>query len=170
MDLYFNATDGDLELPNVNRIGTKVIAVGESFYGSAYYEQFVRAGMLCKMRAEYSIFRSWVILTDFGSTDATAATSVPYRYKTDSRTTPVVSSYLQPKCLIHFPSDATPNDALLATYYFYMNRDVPTMITHTCSRVEKLGTNWTFPTWATLPSDFWSLSPTDQRTALLATA
>ena len=172
MELYYNAGDGDLELPNPGRVGTRIVAVGESFYGSPYYEQFVRLGMLCRFRSEYSLFRTWVTLADFGSTDAVSATGVPYRFKTNSRTSPTagLSCYLLPKCLIHFPSDATPNDALNATYYFYMNRDVPTMVTHTCSRIEVLGTNWTYPTWAALPSDFWSLSPADQRAALLATA
>lgn len=173
MDLYVNVTDGDIELPNQNKLGTKIVGVGESFYGSPYYDAYVRFGILGKLRAEYSLHRLWVTTDDFQDDPdaAIAATSVPYRFKTDSVSSPTTSasSYLKAKAYMHFAANATPNDSVFVTYMFYMNKDVATLATHTASRVEKLGANWTYPTWAPLPSDFWSLSPKAQRDALLTT-
>lgn len=174
MELYFNATDAEIELPSPNGDAPRILGVGESFYGSPYYERFVQgAGLLARMKGEMCSFRTYVPLALIQDTLADDPTSVPYRFKTDQIPDPGKTGYTSLNALLYtlnFARDAVVGDPVLMTYYFYCCKETANRPSHTISRVERLGASWVYPTWADLPSNFWLLSPLAQRDALITVA
>lgn len=171
MDIYFNATDGELELPSQAGDAPKMLAVGEGFYGGPYYERFVLQGLLAKMNGEICFHRRYVELAQIAPDKAIEPTSVPFRYKSATHTGDTGAT-----CLNHllytlaFPYGAATDDPVSVTYYFYCVLEAAYNPSHVVTRIERLGVGWGFPTWADLPANFWSLSPQAQTTELLKTA
>jgi len=162
MQFYYNATDSPLELPTPKSQGTRIIGVGEGFFGPNFYDQFVLKGLLARTTWGGAIHRTFVSTTDI--TTADSSPSAPSRYKVNTGTNTSVGKV---KFTLHYSTDATSQDPVHITYYFYTDRNNATGPTHIISLVGVLENDWRFPTWADLPDDFYDLSPLDQKLALL---
>jgi hypothetical protein len=167
MQFYYNATDSPLELPTPKNQGTRIIGVGEGFFGPGFYNQFVLKGLLARTTWGGAIHRAFVSESDFTLADINP--SAPSRYKTDSLTpTPGTNSSIgKLKFTIHYSIEASAQDPVHITYYFYTDKNNPSSSTHIISLVGVLENDWRFPTWADLPNDFYDLSPLAQKVALL---
>lgn len=169
MQFYYNATDSPLELPTPKNQGTRIIGVGEGFFGPNFYAQFVLKGLLASTTWASAMQRVFISLTDLQANSANTSTNLPSRYKTDSDSTPGAnSSFGKLKFTLHYSMDATVKDPVHITYYFYTDKNNATQPTHIISQVGILENDWQFPEWADLPGDFYNLAPLDQRNALLA--
>lgn len=167
MQFYYNATDSPLDLPTPKNQGTRIVGVGEGFFGPNFYEQFVLKGLLARTTWASAIQRVFVSVDDFVQSDGN--TTIPSRYKTNDVSTPGAnSSNGKLKYTLHYSMDAGIQDPVHITYYFYTDRNNATQPTHIISRVGVLENDWRFPQWADLPSDFYDLAPLAQKEALLA--
>jgi hypothetical protein len=167
MQNYYNATDSPLELPTPKNQGTRIIGVGESFFGPNFYDQFVLKGLLARTTWGGTIQRVFVSTQDFTAADVSP--SAPSRYKTNALNPPPGSnsSIGKIKFTLHYSTEATSQDPVHITYYFYCDKNNATTHTHAISLVGVLENDWRFPTWADLPDDFYNLSPIAQKEALL---
>lgn len=167
MQFYYNATDSPLELPTPKNQGTRIIGVGEGFFGPNFYDQFVLKGLLARTTWGGAIHRTFVSEDDFSSADTSP--SAPSRYKTNSLTpSPGDNSSIgKLKFTIHYSVEAKAQDPVHITYYFYTDKNNATSPTHIISLVGVLENDWRFPTWADLPDDFYDSSPLAQKVALL---
>ena len=173
MDIFYNATSGPVSIPSHGGLAVRELQVGESFYGTPFYEKYVKLGVLAKIKGEICIQKGFVGLTQFSpSSAAIAATSVPHRYKTNSSTSPTdsLSCYKQMLYMLSLPYDSQIGDSMQVTYYFYTSQENPTQATDQISRIETIQASWNFPSWIDLPSNFHSLSPLDRKTALMASS
>lgn len=166
MNQYYNATDGPLELPTPNQQGTRIIGVGESFFGQNFYDRYVLSGHLARTNWGGSLHKEFIGIADFTSADESVST--PSRYKTDDATTPGANSSAgKVKFTLHYSSSAIAQDPVHITYYFYTDHNNATTATHIISITGVLENDWRFPSWADLPEDFYDLSPIAQKEALL---
>lgn len=169
MNEYFNAIESTIELPIPGGLGVRKLSPGQSFYGPAYYDRFMQQGLLAKAQASRGSTRGYVSSTDVGAANATVSDSTaPYRYKKNNTTG--LSSQNQLKFVMYMGLDTEVGDNVLVLYYFYCYHAAPNMPSHVIPRYEPLVTGWSFPTWAALPSNFYSLDPIEQMSALMQTA
>lgn len=160
MKIYFNITDGPINIPNQDNQGTRTLAPGESFYGSIFYDKFVKVGLLAcaspEMVTQYGYIASEDLVPD-GYIGA-------HRYMKNPNGETSLGR-IKYKC--SFAIDADSSDPVMVIYYFYTNPDTPSNPSHVIQRIERIGIHWQFPTWEDLPEDFCDLTIDLQKQYLL---
>lgn len=171
MNEYFNALEGTIQLPVPGGLGVRTLAPGQSFYGpSGYYDKFIMQGMLAKVSSTTGTIRGFVAATDQSNdpNSSLADSSGAARYK--SNAAGGLDSLRNIKYQMHLSIDTKPGDNVMVLYYFYTLYSSASTASHVIPRYEPMIPGWSFPTWAPLPSNFYSLGPVEQMTALMQTA
>ena len=184
--LFTNVTEGTLTLPRHDGTGSRQVRPGEGFYGPSYYDRYVLQGLLARQHAEIVTVAGIVQEADMipmsapwaGSFDAKTQSYQlpPHRFQRKASSSDPYFGSSDIKCggltkyTLSFPLSARADDPVSVTYYFYTSSTAPTIPTFKIQKTEVLSENWTYPTWAPLPSNFYDLAPQDQYRALLKIA
>lgn len=182
---YFNVTDGTITIPRHDGSGVRTVRGGESFYGPAFYDRFVRSGLLARTSAEVAtvvvpVYPQDLIPAGTAAIESDGTWSLPpHRYQRglDELTVPPVADSVVtnscvglPKIRLSFAADSSSDDTVHATYYFYASSLNPRLATHVVEVTQVLGSGWAPPRWAGLPSGFYALGPHDQAARVMDVA
>lgn len=183
--LFINPNAGEVKIPRHDGTGIRIVRGGEGFYGPAFYDKYVSAGMLARVNAEIATVVIPVYPQDLTPPGTTAIqvgntwVLPPHRYQrgldealavTPTADEVVTNSCVGlPKVRLSFSYDSTDADAVHVTYYFYTSSVVPATATHVIEKTQIIDAGWTPPRWGELPSDFYDLGARDQVEKLLET-
>jgi hypothetical protein len=166
MNLYINVSGGRLELPVPSTGIVRTVYAGESFVGSSEYDRYVAKGLLAQVRDTSCTRVNYVDADDVDDSSSDVEDSVaPFRYKVNDAASQ--SSLYKPKALLRFDQEIRVGENMMVIYYFYTAFDTCSSPSHSVQTYETYSGSWSLPTWADLPSNFYTLDPKKQIDALM---